>query len=476
MRNLLILFVFITTTLSLAAQNKFYFGSDLSYVNEMEDCGAVFKEAGQPKDVYKIFADHKTNLARFRLWHTPSFYDTLNAGVRYSDLQDVRMGILRAKSVGMDVLLDFHFSDFWADPSRQWIPKAWEAHANNLPVLKDSLYNYVYQTLINLHNDNLLPEMVQIGNETNRGIMLTPAVNAAGWSLDWSRNAPLFKRAIEAVRAVEAITGKKIRVSLHIADPADTGWLMQAFWNNGVRDFDVIGMSYYWAWHMPVTIAQTGQIITQLRSTYPGKSVMIFETGYIWTQASNDQASNIISETHPNYAPASPDAQRRWLIDLTQEVINKGGEGVMYWEPAWVSTSCRTPWGKGSHQEHATFFDFNNNMLPAGGMIWPQHPFTNLTEIDESEKHQNPRFWVDMQSGSGQATIHADNFGSVKQAKLHIFNSLGQLVTETEIPIFQGTSDVTIPITRLNSGIYFFVLTDTMQIRVVEKVIFNGKW
>ena len=103
---------------------SFYFGADLSYVNQMEDCGVVYMEQGQPKDVFQIFADHNCNLVRLRLWHTPSWYDTLNTGMQYSDFADVRKSILRAKSAGMEVLLDFHLSDTWADPGRQLVPKA----------------------------------------------------------------------------------------------------------------------------------------------------------------------------------------------------------------------------------------------------------------------------------------------------------------------------------------------------------------
>lgn len=348
----------------------FYFGADLSYVNEMEDCGVVYKEKGATKDPYRIFADNNCNLVRLRLWHTPSWYDTLNTGKRYSDYEDVKKSIQRAKAAGMDVLLDFHLSDFWADPQRQWVPKAWEPVVNNLPVLKDSVYNYITQTLNSLNAAGLMPEMVQIGNETNRGILLAPPVNDAGWVLDWNRNGVLFKSAISAVRAVETNTGKKIKVALHIAGPADAKWLMEGFWNAGVTDFDVIGLSYYWAWHKPTSIGDAGNVLTELRQKYPGKDVMIFETGYIWTTQSNDQASNIISEVQAGYAPASPENQQKWLVDLTKEVKKRGGIGVVYWEPAWVSSSCRTPWGQGSHQEHATFFDFQNNVLPNGGMYW----------------------------------------------------------------------------------------------------------
>ncbi|MEM7514720.1 MAG: glycosyl hydrolase 53 family protein, partial [Bacteroidota bacterium] len=121
----------------------FWFGADQSYVNEMEDCGAVFKENGEAKDVYQIYADHGNNLVRLRLWHTPSWYDGLNSGQRYSDLQDVKKSIRRVKEQNMDVLLDFHLSDNWADPSKQVVPAAWLAVVDNLPVLQDSVYNYV---------------------------------------------------------------------------------------------------------------------------------------------------------------------------------------------------------------------------------------------------------------------------------------------------------------------------------------------
>lgn len=348
----------------------FYLGADLSYVNEMEDCGVVYKENGQAKDPYQLFSDKGCQLVRLRLWHTPAWYDTLNQGKRYSDFADVRKSVQRAKAAGMPVLLDFHLSDFWADPGRQLVPAAWLPVVHDLPVLQDSLYNYVFQTLTRLNADGLLPEMVQIGNETNRMILLSPQDNATGVPINWARNAALFNSGIAAVRAVEKIAGKKIQVMIHLANPAEARLLMPGFWANGVRDFDLIGLSYYWAWHKPMTIAQAGAVVAELQNSYPGKSVMIAETAYIWTNDANDNANNIISEVHPDYAPASPEHQRKWLVDLSNEVKQRGGAGVIYWEPAWVSSSCRTPWGQGSHQEHAAFFDFDTNVLTNGGMDW----------------------------------------------------------------------------------------------------------
>lgn len=448
-----------------ATAQTFLFGADLSYVNEMEDCGVVYKENGAPVDPYQLFADHNCGIVRLRLWHTPNWYDALNAGHRYSNLNDVRKSILRAKASNMQVLLDFHLSDNWADPQKQRVPAAWEGVVNNLPLLKDSLYNYMHQTLLSLHADGLLPDMVQIGNETNKGILLSPQQDAGGWVLDWNRNSQLFKRAIEAVRDVEAQTGQNIKVALHVAGPADTGWLMQGFWNNGVTDFDVIGMSYYWAWHQPTDIADAANVVAQLKQTYPGKEVMIFETGYIWTTQSNDSANNIISQTHPNYAPASPENQRQWLVDMTQAVINKGASGVMYWEPAWVSSTCFTQWGQGSHQEHATFFDFDSNMLPTGGMGWMEHQYTGINAAKETAMPFT--FEVVPDSNHRSLLLRFDGISTPKPLKISLLDAQGRLVA-TQDGVLAATIGFALP--DLASGVYYVAVSAEGKMMGARKV------
>lgn len=458
--------------ITLHAQS-FYFGADLSYVNEMDDCGVVYKEQGTPKDPYQIFADHNTNLVRLRLWHTPSWYDALNAGNRYSDFQDVRRSILRAKAAGMQVLLDFHLSDNWADPSKQRVPAAWEGVVNNLPLLKDSLYNYISSTLLALHSEDLLPDMVQIGNETNKGIMLSPAVDAGGWSLDWNRNSQLFNRAIEAVRDVETSTGKNIKVALHIAGPADAGWLMEGFWSNGVTDFDVIGLSYYWAWHMPTSIANTGNIITQLKQLYAGKEVMIFETGYIWTTQSNDNANNIINAVQPGYAPASPENQRNWLIALTQEVINKGGSGVIYWEPAWVTSPCSTQWGQGSHQEHAAYFDFNENLLVNGGMDFMTHTYDNLVATKTPESTRRLDVWQD--NAGNSLTLQLEGFPGDSSLHLNLMSSNGKIVASRQFrtPGTEKTSFQFLLSAGLPAGVYYLSVYEGRRFSAMKGIVLN---
>jgi arabinogalactan endo-1,4-beta-galactosidase len=453
---------------STAQAQAFFFGADLSYVQEMEDCGVVYKEAGQVKDVYQIFADHQCNLVRLRLWHTPQWYDGLNSGKRYSDFQDVRQSIIRAKAQGMNVLLDFHLSDNWADPGHQVVPAAWLGVVDNLPRLKDSLYNYISKTLISLNSEGLLPEMVQIGNETNRGILLSPTVDAAGWSLDWNRNSQLFKRAIQAVRDVESTSGKNIQVALHIAGPAEADWLMAGFWANGVIDFDVIGLSYYWAWHKPTSITDVGNIVSELRQTYPGKEVMVFETGYPWTLQWEDNANNIIAELNPGYAPASPDNQRKWLVDMTQTVINKGAKGVIYWEPAWQSSTCWTQWGQGSHQEHVTFFDFQDNLLAGGGMDFMTYPYQNLLPVGGIENKVSFNVWPDSQMANLIIQLQGNSWAEALDFKL--VNAEGELISSRIMHASPG-SELHIPIPVLPPGIYYCSIFDGKVLKATRGVM-----
>ncbi|NNE27894.1 MAG: hypothetical protein HKN09_13705 [Saprospiraceae bacterium] len=347
-----------------ATSQQFYYGADMSYVNEMEDCGVVYHENNEVKDPYRTFSDYGCNLVRLRLWHTPSWYDGLNHGQRYSDLADVKKSIRRAKNNNMQVLLDFHLSDNWADPGKQLVPSAWLDVVDDVDILKDSLYNYIYKTLSDLQEEDLLPEMVQIGNETNKGILLSPEDNQ-GWTLDWNRNATLFNTGIKAVRDLDA----SIQIMLHVAGPESTEWLIEAFHNNGVTDFDMIGISYYWGWHAPATMEDVGALIDLLRSRYSEKEVMVVETAYLWTTAWNDNAGNIAATTHPEYPP-TPSGQLKWMQDLANTIKAHGGNGLVYWEPCWQSSSCWTQWGEGSHGEHLTFYDFEDKLIVPGGIEW----------------------------------------------------------------------------------------------------------
>ena len=459
--QLLILLVLLSNIL---LGQPFYVGADLSYVNEMEDCGVVYLDDSQPRDPFAIFADHGANLVRLRLWHTPAWYDTLNAGNRYSDFADVKRSIARVHAQGMQVLLDFHLSDSWADPGHQVVPAAWAAVVGNTPVLGDSLYQYVYGVLRELAEQGLWPEMVQLGNETNRGILQTQAANDGGWVLDWPRNATLFNRGLSAIRAAATDYQQEVQIGLHLAGLASMEWYVDQFTQHGVTDYNFIGISYYWAWHQPTTIAQTGDVISRLRQAHPNKEVLILETGYPWTLAWNDSAANIINDLSPAYSPASPEAQYQWLVDLSQEVRQSGGSGVLYWEPAWVSSPCWTPWGQGSHQEHAAFFDFNNNVLPTGGMAWLGADFGPTGVAQPGEGTTKLELTLSYQPASQQVQVAlteplpAGNWHAV------LFNVDGKGVQDwRELPT--DTAAFTLDLPTLPNGVYFFTLFEGQVVR-----------
>lgn len=329
----------------IAADRIFFQGADLSSVNEMEDLGIVFKRNGKAIDPYEYLASIGFNLARIRLWHSPYWTD-------YSTLPDVIRSFQRAKEQGMTLLLDFHYSDQWSDPKNQQPPGAWE-NMDDVE-MANALYDYTYRCLKELEKNNVLPQIVQIGNEVNPGILTMDK------AILWDRQSMLFNHAIKAVRDIERERGVHIEIMLHIAGPENArDWLNSAI-DSGIEDFDHIGLSYYHEWSN-LTMESCADSIAELRKMF-NRPVMIVETAYPWTkEPSIDSAYNQLKKGYPGYG-ISPLGQRRFWNDLVNLMYFSGGSGVVYWEPAWVSSSSESPWGVGSHWENATFFDFDANL------------------------------------------------------------------------------------------------------------------
>ena len=350
-------------------------GVDLSYVNELEDCGAVYQYEGEVADPYAIFAGKGANIVRLRLWHTPDWTE-------YSTLPDVTRSIRRAKQHDMAVLLDFHYSDDWADPGNQIIPAAWRS-AKTTEELAQRLHDYTYETLMTLDEQGLLPEYVQVGNEINTEMLLTEEI-AEHTPINWERNVVLLNAGISAVRSASEDSGKTIGLMLHVAQPENVGSWVDAAAEAGILDIDIIGVSYYAKWSkMPFNLVE--EAIRRLHHRY-GKDVVVVETAYPWTLRYNDQAHNILgAESLIDGYPATQDGQRRLLIDLTSAVLRGGGKGVVYWEPAWVSSDCKTRWGQGSHWENAALFDFRHVNLHKGADFL-SHDYSDEVESVQDSK------------------------------------------------------------------------------------------
>lgn len=351
--------------------DKFCMGNDLSVVNQVEEHGGSFADSGVAGDPYTILKSHGANLVRLRLWHHPQWTKEIYgaSGTKlYNDLADVEAGIMRAKQNSMEVCLDFHYSDTWADAGTQEVPEAW-AGITNLEVLKDSVYTYTFKVLNHLRAKDLLPYMVQLGNEINCGICYTgtqagfPNLNCCNGH--WAETGEVINSAIRAVRDASAGESRKVMVALHIADPATAEWFFDKIITDGaVSDFDVIGYSYYPLWHTSVKLTNISYVTGRLREKF-GKKVMILETAYPWTPDGNDNYTNLFGgqAAIPGY-PYTTEGQSSLMKALTQEVIDGGGAGIVYWEPAWITSQMKDLWGTGSSWENNTFFDFSGNALP----------------------------------------------------------------------------------------------------------------
>ena len=375
----------------------FYFGNDLSYVNEMEDCGAVFQEADAAVDPYDIMANHGTNLVRVRLWNDPWWQELITqddavAGDRqtqYSNLADATETIQRAKAAGMDVMLDMHLSDFWADATNQVTPRAWEDLWGDDDALGQAVYDYVTSVLASLNDQDLLPEIIKVGNEANGGMLTHEALTAVadgngvdigtsgGTDTSEAHVALMWNSAIKAVRDFSEGMDNPPRIALHVANSHRALGFMDWVTGIGVTDFDIIGFSYYYAWHGSSISGMAGEV-RKLQSQYPDYDPMLVETGYPWDNENIDDLGNIINEADPEYAPLTQQNQLKYMVDISQALADAGGIGVIFWEPGWVSTDCRTPWGQGSSHEHVAYFDHrDNNNFHIGG-TWMEASYMSM--------------------------------------------------------------------------------------------------
>lgn len=280
-------------------------GADVGWLPQMEATGYQFYDAdGKSKDCLQLLKDRGINTIRLRVWVNPN---TDKASGHCSKVETVAMAV-RAQKMGMRIMIDFHYSDSWADSGKQTKPKGWENHT--FPELAKDVYNHTFEVLKALQKEGVTPEWVQVGNEIPGG-MLWPE----GSTTHWSQLAQLLNKGYEATKAVDA----KIKVIVHL-DEGNNGSKFRTFFDNATANkvkYDVIGMSYYPFWIKKdylETIADLQNNLNDMVSRYQ-KEVMVVEIGGEYDKAQN---------THDMLVA---------VIKAVKAVPNNKGLGVIYWEP-----------------------------------------------------------------------------------------------------------------------------------------------
>ncbi len=342
MKNQLILLFFLlllfqqTTSGIDNATNIFAKGGDVSWLPEMEKESnfKFYNDNGVAQDCFQILKDHGINTIRLRTWVNPSMVDWKNG--HCSKYETIAMAV-RAKQWGMRVMIDFHYSDTWADPSKQAKPAAWTSHT--FTQLLDDVYNYTFNFMTALDSAGVKPEWVQVGNETITGMLLPE-----GSTSNWSQLAQLINKGSDAVKAVNPST----KVVLHL-DQGNNNSRYRTWFDNAKTygaKYDVIGMSYYPYWlsgspDYTLSINNLGTNLLDMVSRY-GKEVMVVEVGGLDTNAQNtkDMLTAVISKV--------------------LAVPNNAGLGVIYWEPegsrSWTGYNL-SAWGYGTKPQPTIALD-----------------------------------------------------------------------------------------------------------------------
>ncbi|MGN0382827.1 MAG: glycosyl hydrolase 53 family protein [Eubacterium sp.] len=304
----------------------FVMGVDISSLIAEEESGVVYYDAdGNEADLFSILKDSGVNCIRIRVWNDPYDSNGNSYGAGNCDIENaVKIG-KRATDYGMGVLIDFHYSDFWADPNKQRVPKAWEGFTIDEKVA--ALSEYTTDCLNKLKDGGVDVTMVQIGNEINNGMSgETSDVNVC----------KLLAAGADAVREFDS----DIQIVVHYTDPLSDGYLAwkASLLKNSSVDYDILATSYYPFWHGD--LAELTKVLKDVADTY-GVKVMVAETSYAYTDNDGDGYGNIVSTYSSNQTfnyPVSVEGQAVAVRDVIEAVSNVGdaGVGVFYWEPAWI--------------------------------------------------------------------------------------------------------------------------------------------
>jgi arabinogalactan endo-1,4-beta-galactosidase len=329
--------------------SEFIVGADFSHLAFFEDRGIVYREAGQPRDALVMLRRHGLNCVRLRLFTSRADQARTNA-YNYTNNLDYTLPLaVRAKNAGLPWMLDFHYSDSWADPGKQTKPAAWQGLS--FPELEQRMYEYNSNTIATFQAAGAMPQYVQVGNEIIGGL-LWPEGRVGGshnTPLQWTNFTRLLKAAIRGIKAGAGASPPKILI--HIDRGGDWGGTQWFFDHLLLREveFDIIALSYYPWWHGPLTAVRT--CLNNAATRY-GKPLLIAETAFPWSNSASIGG-----------IPASAEGQVQFVIELARIVKGlSGGKGLgMVW---WGAEYVGLPGYSLAGFDRRSFFDLEGNALP----------------------------------------------------------------------------------------------------------------
>ena len=358
--------------------DDFIRGMDVSAVLAVENSGAKYYGFdGEEQDVFKTLAEAGVNYIRLRVWNDP--YDENGNGYGGGN-NDVATAIelgKRATQYGMKVCIDFHYSDFWADPTKQYVPKAWKGM--NLEQKSDALYDFTVTSLTDILNAGVDVCMVQVGNEINKGMSGETFMSSV---------AELLKAGSSAVREVSKAAGKDIQVAVHYTDIDKQGEVAKitADLDKYGVDYDIFAMSYYSFWHGSMENMQ--DMAEYVQDTY-GKKVVIAETSYCYTTEDGDGSGNSVSgdgDLVDGY-DATVQGQADMLRDICAAADEADIMGVFYWEGTWIpvgpadadNSSIWEKYGSGWASSYSGSYDPKDAGKYYGGCSWDNQAMFDFT-------------------------------------------------------------------------------------------------
>jgi len=355
-------------------------GVDLSTLTEVENCGGHFYHHGKLGDAVEILQEYGINMVRLRLFHNPFSEDGRPYGAGGCDLETVAGLAKRVMGKGLDWMLNLHYSDCWADPGKQTVPKAWQGMGGKQ--LEEAVYQYTKEVLGRFRREGILPAIAAIGNELSSGLL---------WPYGKVPNYSQIARFIGAGICAAHEVSPEIKIMVHLDNGGNNHlyrtWF-DAYFENGGEDFDYIGLSYYPFWHGTMEMLQNNMNDIALRYH---KKLIITEVSTAFTAEDYAEYEKLPDRERKGMATkpplmenlqfeASPEGQKAFmerLGEVIRQVPGHACRGFLYWEAAWLpvpgsqwATAAALEYmgekGPGGNEwANQALFDYDGNALPA---------------------------------------------------------------------------------------------------------------